>query len=118
MQNDLKRVFIPHSKSPRFRLQNSSHLVDPRSEVISEVFPNNLPGIPPEWEIDFCMDFLPNTNPISFPLYRMASTELKELNAQFKDLLDRGFIRPSISLWGASILFVKNKDGSLRMCID
>ena len=48
----------------------------------------------------------------------MAPTELKELKEQLKDHLDKGFIRPSISPWGAPVLFVKKKDGSLRMCID
>ena len=48
----------------------------------------------------------------------MAPDELKELKAQLKDLLDKGFIRPSISPWGSSIFFVKNKDGSFRTCID
>ena len=57
-------------------------------------------------------------NLISIPPYRMAPAELKELKAQLKDLLDRGFIRPSISPWGSQVLFVKKKYGSLRMCMD
>ena len=61
---------------------------------------------------------MPDTNPISIPPYRMAPTELKELKAQLKDLLRKGFIRPSISSGGDSVLVVKKKDGSLRMCID
>ena len=61
-----------------------------------EVFPNGLLGIPPEREIDFGIDLLPDINPISIPLYRMASAESKELKAQLKDLLDKGFIIPSI----------------------
>ncbi|KAH0692437.1 hypothetical protein KY285_019534 [Solanum tuberosum] len=89
--------------------------------VVSEfpkVFPEDLPGVSPEWEIDFGIDLLPDTQPISIPPYRMAPTELKELKEQLKDFLDKGFIRPSISPWGAPVLFVKKKDGSLRMCID
>ena len=82
-----------------------------------KVFPNDLPGIPPEWEIDFG-DFLPDTNPVSIPPYQMDLAKFKELKAQLKDLLDKGFIRPSICPWGTPILFVKKKDGSLRMCID
>ena len=78
-----------------------------------EVFPNDLPGIPPKWEIDFGIDLLPNTNSISIPPYWMTLDELKELKAQPKDLLDKDFIRPSISPWGAPVLFVKNKDGSV-----
>ena len=88
--------------------------------VVSElpdVFPNDLPGISPEREIDFGIDFLPDTNLISILPYRMAPSKLKELKAQLKDLLDKGFMRTSISQWGAPVLFVKKKDGSLRMCI-
>src|SRR5687767_907514 len=89
--------------------------------VVSEfpdVFPDDLPGIPPKREIDFGIDLLPDTRPISIPPYRMAPAELKELKEQLKDLLDKGFIRPSISPWGAPVLFVRKKDGTLRMCID
>ena len=73
----------------------------------SEVFPNDLPGIPPEQEIDFGTNFLPHTNLISIPPYRMVPSQLKELKAQLKNLLDKGFIRRSISPWGAPVLFVK-----------
>ena len=83
-----------------------------------EVFLNDLPSIPIEWEIDLGIDLLPDINPISIPPYRVALAELKDLKAKLKDLLDKGFIRPSISLWGAPVFFVKNRDGSLRMCID
>ena len=62
-----------------------------------EVFPNDLSGIPPEREINFGIDLLPDTNPISISPYRMAPSELKELKVQLKYLLDKGFIRPSIS---------------------
>ena len=83
-----------------------------------DVFPEDLPGIFPEREIDFGIDLLPNTQPISIPPYRMAPAELKELKEQLKNPLDKGFIRPSISPSGAPVLFVRKKDGSLRMCID
>ena len=83
-----------------------------------DVFPDELPGLPPESEIDFAIDVVPNTEPISIPPFRMALAELKELKAQLKDLLEKGFIRPSSSPWGAPVLFVRKKDGSLRMCID
>ncbi|XP_075087830.1 uncharacterized protein LOC107823350 [Nicotiana tabacum] len=84
----------------------------------SDVFPEDLPGLPPVREIDFGVDLLPDTQPISIPPYRMAPAELRELKQQLQDLLDKAFIRPSVSPWGAPILFLKNKDGSLRMCID
>ncbi|XP_075108932.1 uncharacterized protein LOC142180763 [Nicotiana tabacum] len=83
-----------------------------------EVFPEDLPGIPPDREIDFGIDLLPGTKPISILPYKMAPAELKELKVQLKDLLDKGFIRPSVSPWGAPVLFVRKKDVSLRMCID
>ncbi len=98
MQNDLKELSISHSMSQRCRLQTSSYYVGTRCEwVCVEVFPNDLPSIPPEWEIDFSIDLLPNTNPISISPYRMAPSELKELKVQLKYLLDKGFIRPCIS---------------------
>ncbi|XP_070013170.1 uncharacterized protein [Nicotiana sylvestris] len=84
----------------------------------ADVFPDELPGIPPEREIDFDIDFLPGTQSISIPPYRMAPAKLKELKEQSNDLLEKGFIRPSTSPWGALVLFVWKKDGSLRMCID
>ena len=83
-----------------------------------EVFPDDLPGLPPTREIDFTIELVPGTEPISKAPYRMEPTELKELKTQLQELLDLGFIRPSHSPWGAPVLFVKKKDGSMRMCID
>ncbi|KAH0777818.1 hypothetical protein KY290_009229 [Solanum tuberosum] len=83
-----------------------------------KVFQDDLHRVHPEREIDFGLDLLPYNCPMSIPPYRMAPTELKELKEQMKDLLEKGFIRPSVSPWGASVLFVRKKDVSLRMCID
>ena len=83
-----------------------------------DVFPKELPGVPPEREVDLSIEVVHGTNPISRAPYRMAPTELKELKTQPQELLDKGFIRPSVSPWGAPVLFVKKKDGTLRMCID
>uniref|UniRef100_A0A2N9I1S3 RNA-directed DNA polymerase n=1 Tax=Fagus sylvatica TaxID=28930 RepID=A0A2N9I1S3_FAGSY len=83
-----------------------------------EVFPEDLPGLPPDREIEFSVDLLPGSGPISKAPYRMAPAELKELKEQLQELLDKGFIRPSVSPWGAPVLFVKKKDGSMRLCID
>ena len=83
-----------------------------------DVFPDELPGIPPNREVEFRIDLMPNTSPISKSPYRLAPTEMKELKKQLEELLEKGFIRPSSSPWGAPILFVKKKDGSMRMCID
>uniref|UniRef100_A0A2N9H8A8 Reverse transcriptase domain-containing protein n=1 Tax=Fagus sylvatica TaxID=28930 RepID=A0A2N9H8A8_FAGSY len=83
-----------------------------------DVFSKDLPGLPPEREIEFTIDLVPRIGPISKAPYRMAPAELKELKEQLQDLLDKGFIRPSASPWGAPVLFVKKKDGSMRLCID
>ena len=72
-----------------------------------DVFPAELPGMPPGRGIDFCIDLEPGTRPISIPPYRMAPAELRELKAQLQELLSKGFIRPSASPWGAPVLFVK-----------
>ncbi|KAL0540223.1 hypothetical protein IC582_024456 [Cucumis melo] len=83
-----------------------------------DVFPEELPGLRPHREIEFSIEMEPGTVPISRAPYRMAPTELKELKVQLQELLDKGFIRRSVSPWGAPVLFVKKKDGSMRLCID
>ena len=82
------------------------------------VFLEELPELPLDKEIDFGIDVSLGTQPISIPPYRMAPLELRELKVQLHDLLDKAFIRPSTSPWGSPVLFVKKKDGSLRLCID
>ncbi|TYK31665.1 ty3-gypsy retrotransposon protein [Cucumis melo var. makuwa] len=83
-----------------------------------DVFPEELPGLPPHREIEFAIELVLGTLPISRAPYRMAPIELKELEVQLQELLNEGFIRPSVSPWGAPVLFVKKKDGSIRLCID
>ena len=83
-----------------------------------DVFPEDLLSIPPDREIDFQIKLTPGTKPISKAPYRMAPLELKELKVQMEELVSKGFVRPSTSPWGAHVLFVKKKDGSLRLCID
>ena len=74
--------------------------------------------IPPDREIDFQIELTPGIEPISKEPYRMAPLELKELKVQMEEFVSKGFVRPSTSPWGAPVLFVKKKDGSLRLCID
>ena len=83
-----------------------------------DVFPKELLGLPPEREVYLSIEVIQGMTPISKEPYYMASTELKELKTQLQDLLDKGFIRSRVSPLGAPVLFVKKKDGTLRMCID
>ncbi|GKF73900.1 hypothetical protein Tco_0220232, partial [Tanacetum coccineum] len=85
---------------------------------IPEVFPKELPGPPPPKQVKFRIDLIPGVAPVARTPYRLAPSEIKELSKQLQELLKKGFIRPSSSPWGASVLFVKKKDGSFRMCID
>ncbi|PKA62661.1 RNA-directed DNA polymerase like [Apostasia shenzhenica] len=84
----------------------------------SNVFSEDLPGLPPDREIEFAIDLIPGIGPISKAPYRMVISELQELKTQVHELLDKGYIRPRVSPWGAPVLFVKKKDDTLRMCID
>ncbi|GJV49708.1 reverse transcriptase domain-containing protein [Tanacetum coccineum] len=83
-----------------------------------EVFPEDLPGLPPARQVEFQIDLVPGAAPVARAPYRLAPAKMQELSTQLQELSDRGFIRPSSSPWGAPVLFVKKKDGSFRMCID
>ena len=98
--------------------EKTSILDVPITCEILHVFPYELPCLPPHRDIEFCIDVVSDTALISMPPYRMAPAELRELKEQLQELLDKGFIRPSTLPWGAPVLFVKKKDGTLRLCID
>jgi hypothetical protein len=83
-----------------------------------DVFPEDVSDLPPEREVEFSIEVVPGTNPISMAPYRMSTSELDQLKKQLEDLLEKKFIRPSVSPWGAPVLLVKKKDGSMRLCID
>jgi hypothetical protein len=83
-----------------------------------DVFPEELPGMPPDRDVEFSIELLPGTAPISKRPYRMDVKDLVELKKQIEELLEKGFIHPSLSPWGAPVLFVNKKDGSRRMCVD
>ncbi|KAI3704334.1 hypothetical protein L1987_74552 [Smallanthus sonchifolius] len=83
-----------------------------------EVFPEDLPGLPPPRQVEFRIDLVPGATPVAKAPYRLAPSEMQELASQLQELSSKGFIRPSHSPWGAPVLFVKKKDGSFRMCID
>ena len=82
------------------------------------MFPKELPGLPPQREIEFAIDVVQVATPASITPYRMAPVELKELKLQLQELLEKGFIHPSVSPWGSPMLFVKKKDGTLLLCVD
>jgi hypothetical protein len=83
-----------------------------------DVFPEELPGMPPDREIEFVIELVPVTAPIFKIQYRMAANQLVELKEQLQELLDKEYIRPSASPWGAPVIFVLKKDGTQRMCVD
>jgi hypothetical protein len=83
-----------------------------------DVFPEELPGMPPDCEIEFVIELVPGTAPIFKRPYRMAANQLAELKEQLQELLDKGYIRPRASPWGAPVIFVPKKDGTQRMCVD
>jgi hypothetical protein len=89
--------------------------------IVSEfpdVFPEELPGMPPERKVEFAIELIPGTAPISKRAYRVSGRELVELKKQIDELLENGYIRPSTSPWAAPMLFVEKKDGTKRMCFD
>jgi hypothetical protein len=84
----------------------------------TDVFPDDLPRLTPDLDVEFKIELLPGTTPISRRPYRMPPNELDELKVQLNELLKKGQIRPSSSRWGCPAIFVKKKDQSLRMCVD
>ena len=83
-----------------------------------DVFPDELPGLLPDRDVELKIELVPGTAPISRRPYRMSPNELAKLKIQLQELLDKGLIQPSLSPWGCPTLFVKKKDKSLRMCVD
>ncbi|GJX22011.1 putative reverse transcriptase domain-containing protein [Tanacetum coccineum] len=113
-------VFLAHitmkevkDKSEEKRLEDVPIVRD-----FPDVFPEDLSGIPPARQVEFQIDLVPGVAPVARAPYRLAPSEMKELAEQLQELSDKGFLRPSSSSWGASVLFVKKKDGLFRMCID
>ena len=106
-------ALVLNSKRGQIELENIMVVKD-----FPDVFPEELLGIPLVREVDLSIEILPGTTHTSRAPYKMAPTELKELKIQLQELLDKGFIRPNVSPWGAPVLFMEKKDGTLRMCID
>ncbi|GJR15103.1 putative reverse transcriptase domain-containing protein [Tanacetum coccineum] len=108
-----KNVKKSKEKSEEKRLKDVHVVRD-----LPKVFPEDLHGLPPIRQVEFQIDLVPRAPPVARAPYRLAPLEMQELSSQLHDLADKGFIRPSSSLWGAPVLFVKKKNGSFRMCID
>ncbi|GKE29628.1 putative reverse transcriptase domain-containing protein, partial [Tanacetum coccineum] len=83
-----------------------------------KVFPEDLPGLLPPRQVEFRIDLILGAAPVARAPYHLAPSEMKELSKQLQEMLEKGFIRPSSSPWGAPVLFVKKKDGSFKICID
>ena len=84
----------------------------------TDVFPKEIPGLPPRRELDFTIELVPGAVPSLKAPYCMNILELNELKSQLKELIDKKYIRPNLSPWGAPVIFVKKKDRTMRLCID
>jgi hypothetical protein len=114
-------LFLPSqdsTKSCAFAMTELPLKKIPVVREYADVFPDELPGMPLDRDIEFAIELQPGMTPISERPYWMPPAELAELKKQLQELLDKGFIRPSTLPWGCSALFVKKKDESLRLCID
>ncbi|GKF54308.1 hypothetical protein Tco_0161218, partial [Tanacetum coccineum] len=111
-------IFLAHVTTKEVEDKSEKKQLKDVLVVQDEVFPEDLPGLPPTRQVEFQIDLVPGAAPVARAPYRLAPSEMKELSEQLKELSDKGFIRPSSSPWGAPVLFVKKKDGSFRMCID
>nr|GEZ83453.1 putative reverse transcriptase domain-containing protein [Tanacetum cinerariifolium] len=113
-------VFLAHLTTKEAKDKSEEKRLEdvPIVKNFPEVFPEDLPGIPPARQVEFQIDLVPGAALVARAPYRLAPSEMKELAEQLQELFDKGFIIPSSSPWGAPVLFVKKKDGSFRMCID
>src|SRR6187399_413870 len=113
--------YVSRHEPERKRVNSLSGVVQEEVPVVKDfpdVFPEELPGMPPDRDIEFLIELLPGTGPISKRPYRMPAKDLEEIKKQIKELVDKGFIRPSSSPWGSPVFLVEKKDGSLRMVVD
>nr|GEU86702.1 putative reverse transcriptase domain-containing protein [Tanacetum cinerariifolium] len=108
-----KAVIVCHEKVDEPRISDIPVVRD-----FANVFPEDLSRLPPQRQVEFCIDLVPGATPVAKSPYRLAPSKMQELFVQLQKLQDKGFIRPSRSPWGVPVLFVKKKDGSFRMCID
>lgn len=90
----------------------------PVVQEYADVYLDEVPRLPPKREVEFSIDLIPSVGPVSVAPYRMTRAELAELKKHIEELLEKKFIKPSVSPWGALVFLVKKKDGSSRLCVD
>jgi hypothetical protein len=107
------QIFVAHiEETPKDKVSNiEDHAI---LKYFEDVF-QEVPGLPPKRDIDFSINLMPGVAPVSKNPYRMSTPELKEIHMQLEELLKKGYIHPSVSPWGALVLFMKKKDGTLRL---
>ncbi|XP_054817667.1 uncharacterized protein LOC129317352 [Prosopis cineraria] len=106
-------VYIMEEMSIKLDMKEGLKLIDVVQEFL-DVFPKDIVGLPPEWEVEIFIDLVLGTKPISKALYQMSPLKLAELKKQIEELMEKGFIKPSVSPWGSPVLFVKKKDVKVR----
>ncbi|XP_074293333.1 uncharacterized protein LOC141620329 [Silene latifolia] len=106
------QLILCHVRDTRGEVPGAASI--PIMQDFQDVFPDDIPGLPPQRDIDFGVDLKPGAVPISKAPYRMGPKELEELKKQLEELLDKGYVRPSVSPRGSLVLFVKKKDRSMR----
>lgn len=116
-KNKVEAVYMLHLLESEIKSKDIPPTLQALVDEYSDVFRDELPGLPPERELEHVID-TGDAKPISRPPFKMSPLELDELRRQLDELLKLGLIKPSVSPWGAPVLFVKKKDGSMRMCID
>nr|ABB47133.2 retrotransposon protein, putative, Ty3-gypsy subclass [Oryza sativa Japonica Group] len=121
LTSDDGRVVTVHALSSESLRSSLNQIILKEIPIVRgypDVFPDDLPGMPPKRDIEFRIDLVPGTTPIHKRPYRMAANELAEVKRQVDDLLQKGYIRPSSSPWGAPVIFVEKKDHTQRMFVD
>lgn len=109
-----------HSPSEKYFWDNHKPSLEeyPILEIYNNVFPLEIPRLPPRWGIDFTIDIIFGVVPVSKAPYTMSIPELMELEIQLQEILDKNVYKAKLSPWGALVLFFKKNDGTLRLCID
>src|SRR6185312_13690730 len=120
---ELFAIYAADTEAPNTQYENAESNSNPEEQAVytefADVFPDELPNkLPPSRTIDHAIELIPGAEPPSKSTYKLSYVEMNELKKQLTDLLSKGFIKPSTSPYGAPVLFVHKKDGTLRLCVD